>query len=217
MNQSTRFGFSDPNDACPVTPELDSIQMALRILPLLGILVALILFGVAASLHPGGFDWNRDYLSTLLRADSSPARTLAIAGMLVLCASIACVFQRLARAAGSSRSSKVIQIGGIGSMIYASLAFTPMHDLMVAISLIFFLAAVLALLQALYLSRRMGFLATGSVCLVVLLASATMYYAGEYVVALPWAQRASFALFSAWLVSLDFAVPRLRPGNHEPA
>ena len=187
--------------------------MSYRFLPLSGILVAVALFGVAASLQPGGYDWSRDYLSTLLRAGSSPARTTAIAGMLVLCASIAFMFERLARAAEPSRSSKVIRIGGIGSMVYASLTFTPMHDLMVTISLIFFVIAVLGVLQALYSYRKFEFLVAGCVCLVLLIASATIYYTEMYVFALPWAQRASFAVFTVWLVSLDFSVPRLRPGK----
>ena len=185
--------------------------MSYRFLPLSGILVAVALFGVAASLQPGGYDWSRDYLSTLLRAGSSPARTTAIAGMLVLCASIAFMFERLARAAEPSRSSKVIRIGGIGSMVYASLTFTPMHDLMVTISLIFFVIAVLALLQTLYASRKFDFLVAGCACLMLLIASATIYYTEMYVFALPWAQRASFAVFTVWLVSLDFSVPPLAP------
>ena len=189
--------------------------MTLRFLSLFGILVAVALVGVATSLHPG-WDWSRDYLSTLLRA-SSPARTPAIAGMLIFCVSIAVVFERLARAAESVTSAKLIRIGGIGSMVYAALAFTVMHDLMVTISLGFFVVAVLALLHALYASRELVFLAAGCVCFVVLVASATIYYAELYVVALPWAQRASFGLFAIWLVSLDFGVPRVRLGRRGPA
>jgi hypothetical protein len=178
--------------------------MSFRLLSFLGILVAVACFWVATLLHPGGYDWSHDYLSTLLRAAPSPARTAAIAGMLVFCTSIALVFERLARAAESAQTSRVIRIGGIGSMVYASLTFTPMHDLMVTVSLAFFVIAVLALLRSLYVSRGIGFLVAGCVCLMVLVASAAIYYTGHYGIVLAWAQRASFALFAVWLVSLDF-------------
>ena len=101
-------------------------------------------------------------------------------------------------------------------MVYASLAFTVLHNLMVTIALGFFVVAVLALLQALYASRAMPFLVAGCACLVVLIASATLYYGDLYPEALPWGQRASFAFFAIWLVSLDFAVPALRLGRRAP-
>ena len=102
-------------------------------------------------------------------------------------------------------------------MVYASLTITPMHNLMVTISLAFFVIAVLALIRALYVSREIGFLVAGCVCLAVLVTSAAIYYTGHYVFLLPWGQRASFALFAVWLVSLDFGVPRFRLGKNEPA
>ncbi|HXO20910.1 MAG TPA: hypothetical protein VOA87_13420 [Thermoanaerobaculia bacterium] len=191
--------------------------MAFKLISIFGILVGVSCFWVATTLHPGGYDWSRDYISTLLRGPSSPARMLAVAGLLFFCVSIALVFERLARAVEFSKNSKVIQIGGIGSMVYASLTITPMHNLMVTISLAFFVIAVLALLRALYVGREIGFLVAGCVCLAVLVASAAVYYTDTYVFLLPCGQRTSFALFAVWLVALDFGVPRLRLGKNEPA
>ena len=102
-------------------------------------------------------------------------------------------------------------------MVYSSLTITPMHDLMVTISIVFFVIAVLALLRALYMGREIGFLVAGSVCFVLLVASTAIYYTGRYVVVLPWAQRVLFVLCAGWLVSLDLSVPRLRLGKNEPA
>ena len=184
--------------------------MSFKLLSIVGILVAVSCLWVATMLYPGGYDWNRDMISTLLRGPSGPAHIPAGAGVLFFCMSIALVFARLARAVEFSKNSKVIRIGGIGSMVYASITITPMHDLMVTISLIFFLIAVLALIQALYVSREIGFFVSGCVCLVVLVASAAIYYTGYYVSVLPWAQRVSFALFAIWLVSLDCGFPRIR-------
>jgi hypothetical protein len=104
-------------------------------------------------------------------------------------------------------------------MVYASFTATPMHDLMVTISLIFFLVDALALIQALYVSREMGLFVAGCVCLAVLVASATIYYTGHYVSVLPWAQRASFGLFTIWLgvwisVFLAYGCKKEKRPNH---
>jgi hypothetical protein len=131
---------------------------------------------------------------------------MAIAGLMMFSASIEFVFERLARAAPSARKAKVIRIGGVGSMVYASLTITPMHDLMVTIALVFFVIAVVALLQTPYASREIAMLVAGCGCLALLAASAAVYYTEQYTVVLPWAQRMSFAALAAWLVSLDLRV-----------
>lgn len=164
-------------------------------------------------MQPGGYDWSRDYLSTLFRSESTGARMAAIAGMLLLCGSIAAVFVRLARAASSPVAATILRVGGIGSAVYAFLAVTPMHDLMVTISLVFFVFADLALLRALYLGREAGFLVAGSVCFALLTASSAIYYSQQFMFLLPWAQRTLFALLAVWLVMLDHRAPRLHLGK----
>ena len=184
--------------------------MRFRLLPLFGVLAAVACFAVAISLYPGGYDWRRDYISTLLRGISGPWRLPAVAGVFIYCLSIAFVFERLARTVGSSTASTVIRVGGIGSMVYSALVITPMHDLMVTISIPFFLVALLALLWVLHTRGEVGFLMTGIVCFMLLAASVTIYYTGRFVSVLPWAQRSLFALFALWLISLDLGAPRLR-------
>ena len=184
--------------------------MPSRLLSVLGMLLGAACLLLAAALHPGGFELNRDYLSTLFRDPSLPARMFAVVGLLLFCVSIAFVFERLARAAEFSKISKILRIGGIGSMVYASLTFTPLHNLMVTIALAFFLVAVLALLWELFQRREKVFLLTGCMCLAVLGASAIAYYTNQGVSALPLGERTSFELFALWLVALDYTFPRSR-------
>jgi len=191
--------------------------VSIRLLSTVGVLVGFLCFGVAAAMHPGGYDLNRDYLSTLLRDASAPSRITAVVGMFVFCVSIALVFERLARSTESTGGPKVIRVAGIGSTVYAALAVTPLHDLMVMISVVFFAIAVLALLRALYLGREVGFLAAGFACFALLVASTTIYYSQHFVVVLPWAQRILFVVCAVWLVCLDLHVPGLRLGRIEPA
>jgi len=95
-------------------------------------------------------------------------------------------------------------------MVYSSLVVTPMHDLMVTISIPFFVVAVLALLRVLYASREAGFLVTGTAVLALLVVSVIIYYTGQFTSVLPWTQRSLFALFAAWLLTLDIGAPNLR-------
>jgi hypothetical protein len=176
-------------------------------LPVLGIVVAAACFFVSTLLYPGGYDWRRHYISTLLRGDQSPARVTAIVGMLIFCLSVAVLFERLARNFGPTPTSKAIRIGGIGSMVYASLAITPMHDLMVMISIPFFVFAVLALLLVLYTFGETGFLISGIFCFLLFVVSVVIYYSGHFVSVLPWAQRTLFALFATWLITLENCSP----------
>jgi hypothetical protein len=183
--------------------------MRFKLLSVIGILVAVVCFCEATALYQGGYDWSRDYISTLLRGPAGPARNLADAGVLIFCFSIAFVFGRLARASEFSKTSTAIRIAGIGSQVYAAITITPMHDLMVTISGLFSFVAILALMTTLYVRRDRVLFAGGCLCLAVLIVSAAIYYTGNYASILPWAQKAWLAVFTVWLTSLDFAYPRL--------
>ncbi|MCX6378695.1 MAG: hypothetical protein NT023_04335, partial [Armatimonadetes bacterium] len=108
------------NSPLRITAVLASkIRMSLQLLSILGILAAILCLGVATRLHPGGYDWNRDMISTLLR-DPYPTCIPAVAGIVLFCVSIALIFERLTHAVEFSKHSRVIRIAGIGSMVYAS-------------------------------------------------------------------------------------------------
>jgi hypothetical protein len=182
--------------------------MRSKLLSLFGVVLAFACLGVATTLHPGGFDWNRDYISTMLRGPAGSTRNLADAGVILYCVSVALVYARLARTAEFSKNGSIISIAGIGSMVYSCLTMTPLHDLMVTISLAFSFVAVLALLHSLYALGETVPLLAGCICLAMFIGSATIYYTGQFTVALPWAQRIIQGLFTVWLLSLDFGFPR---------
>jgi hypothetical protein len=106
---------------------------------------------VAASYYPGGttdsvtstgYDWAHNFISSLFAANAlngtaNPARLLAIPTMLVLCVSIGTLFKNISNKSASKVQKKTIEIGGIGSMVYAFLIVTPMHNLMLNIALLF--------------------------------------------------------------------------------
>ena len=66
--------------------------------------------------------------------------------MFVFCVSVVVLFQLVSRRTKRRVIGKSLEIGGIGSMVYAFLVVTPMHDLLVGIALLFFFQATLAAL-----------------------------------------------------------------------
>lgn len=184
--------------------------MLLRYGPVLGVLASIGLF-VAAALHfqgdtgeAAGYDVARHYLSSLfLTGAGSTARSLAIVAMLLLCGSLSIVFRGVSNKAPSAGLRKGIAIGGIGSMVYAFLSVTtPMHDLLVTIALIFFLAAMVAILLMLRRARQAALIVAGLVCLASLMYCALIYYGGIQVDLLAVTQKLTFALCVGWLMAL---------------
>jgi hypothetical protein len=178
------------------------------ILPVLGLLASAVLLVLAAARYPGGYDWFDQSVSSLFQPiaqNGSPntSRSLAAPAVLVFCASMAIVFNTIARSAPSRFHRKTIQIAGIGSMVYTGLVVTPMHDLLVGVALLFFVTAIVAIFHRLYLERRFGMLSAGGVCLALILCNATMYY-GEVIYGfLPIVQKVSLVSWVSWLFGLS--------------
>lgn len=134
--------------------------------------------------------------------------------MLVLCVSLAVLFKVVSRRATGRALEKTLEIGGIGSMVYAFLVVTPMHNLLVGIALLFFVPAQLAALRLAYLERRRALFWSGLLFLGLLLIAATMYYGNILWHLLPLAQKASMTACAGWLLALQ-RVPGKQVGDDE--
>jgi len=171
---------------------------------------------VAAGRYPGGYDWLGQSISSLFQPttiDGSPngARRLACWGVVVFCTSMGIVFASIAKRGVTRFHRKTVQIAGIGSMVYAALVVTPMHDVLVGVALAFFLTAVVTIAHGLYLERRLGMLSLGLVSLTLVLGNAAMYYGDLLYGFLPLVQKASLGMWVAWLFALHFSTPEPRP------
>lgn len=196
--------------------------------PLLGLLWGLALFALAATFYPGGtvaspgsagYDWTGHTISALFQplasnGEQNPARPWAVAAVLLYCLSMALVFAGIARQASTTFHQKTIRIAGIGAMVYAALAVTPMHNLMVTVALAFFVVAVSTILHSLHRDRRTGLFAVGLACVSLPLVNAALYYGDVFGGMLPGVQKAGTVLCAAWLLAV-FYRPSLatRPGD----
>ena len=184
-------------------------------LPLVGVVLAVCILAVAASRYPGGttdsiesvgYDWARNTLSSLfqpkaLNGSPNSARIVAIVAALLYCLSMALVFGRIGARATSTIRRKAIQIGGIGSMVYAFLAVTPMHDLMVSIALVFFMVAVAAVLHGHFSEGRMRLFGIGLICVALPTFNAAMYFGDFLYSMLPAVQKLGTVAVATWLLS----------------
>lgn len=177
--------------------------------PLVGILASVGLFALSAAYYPGGYDWRHHYISKLFAAttrNGAPhsARQLAVAAMFIFSVSVGLLFRNVSRNAGTKLHRMMIEIAGIGSTLFACLAVTPMHNLLVRIALLFFVTAMLGILHLLYVERQRRIFCTGLICLVLLLTSVCMYYAHVFFGFLPLAQKLLVAVYVGWMFALQF-------------
>ena len=190
--------------------------MSRRKLPLICVLLGLALVLVATRLYPGGtlddptavgFDWSRVYLTQLFRAVAlngqvNAAMPYAVVGMWLFCIGMAELFRQLAKGMTPTRHGKCVQIFGIAAMVYAALAVTRMHDLMVTIALVFFVAADIVLLDWLWKRRRLPQWIAGLTSLALLLTASFVYYRQVALAVLPTLQKLVFLSSVSWLMWL---------------
>lgn len=179
-------------------------QSFTRIIPIAGVVVAMALLAISTFQYAGDVHWTRVTVSLLCapelpNGEPNPGRALPVAALLLLCVSMSLLFELISRAADTRGLRKTIQIAGIGSMVYALLTATPMHNLMVNIALAFYLAAIIAIVSMLYRKRKFLLAMVGIACLVLKLGSVSMYYTNTYTEIWGALQKLSFIFTTTWL------------------
>jgi len=188
--------------------------MKKRHLPLLGLALSLPLFWLAIANYPGGNDWDtaaagfsftENYVSALFQPKAingtpNSARVFAIPAMLIFCTCISFLFWAISKHTQHRVTGKVIQIFGIGSMVYTFLGVcTVMHDLLVLIAAAFFVIAVIGMLFMSHTLRRPGSMLGGLFCLAFLIALGVMRHGNVRLDLAPITEWLLFALSTAWL------------------
>ena len=176
-------------------------------LPIIGIIAAVGFLTIATYRYSGDAHWSRVTVSMLCAAElpngaPNSGRGLPVAALLLLCASMALLFELVSWTANTRGMRKTIQIAGIGSMVYALLTATPMHNLMVNVALAFFLVANTAIILLLYRTQRYELAIAGIFCILLKLGSVSMYYTDAYVEIWGIMQKVSFSLTTIWLFAV---------------
>lgn len=202
-------------------PEQLAKLMSRRNLPLFTIAASLPLFALAVAQYPGGNDWDtaavgfrftRNYVCALfqplaLDGSANASRKFAIPAMLMLCVSMAYMFWAVSRQCHERATRKIIEIFGIGTMVYTFLGVnTPMHDLLVLIAAAFFSIAAIGMLRMLHATRRLISVLAGVLCLALLIALAAMRHGGLRPDLAPITEWLLFGLAILWLTFVYYSV-----------
>ena len=189
-------------------------------LTLFGIVIALVFLFISIGLYPGGsqhdemtvgFDWRHNYLSNLLNpiavnGADNPARTWAVCGVLFLCASAALVFVRLSAKIPHKSSANIIRYAGVGAMLTALLAATPLHDLAMSISGTLLMLTLFYATVFIFKTKRHWLKALSVAYLVTLYSTAIIYFTQTGLAYLPVVQKLNLFVAIAWLLGLEYVL-----------
>jgi hypothetical protein len=156
-----------------------------------------------------GYSWTGNTISSLfqpyaLNGLENTARYLAISSALFYCVSLGYVFTGIANNSASLRHRSIIKTSGIGSMVYAFLIVTPMHNLMVNIALAFYIVAIISILHSLYLLQLKKLFIFGIVCITLPIFNAILYYSDYLYVLLPLIQKLGMLACIFWFLVIYY-------------
>lgn len=191
----------------------------LVLIPFLGTILFVLLYVVAALLYPGGsqvdekaigFSWINNYWCNLINerainGEPNPAKPLAMAGMIVLCVSLAFFWILFPNHINlQTKLKRVIQITGLLAAVIAFLLFTNMdHDLITYLASGFGLIATVGTFIGLYKQRWFGLFLFGLMNMLLVGLNNYVYYTKGLIIYLPVIQKISFATFLIWICCID--------------
>ncbi len=119
---------------------------------LIGIVISLILMIIATTVYPGGsmfdkntvgFDWTKNFISNLfgiraLNGAENASRIWAYSGMILLPISYALFFINMSKKIPDKNAGYILKYGSLANILFTFLIVTPLHDLMLNISITLF-------------------------------------------------------------------------------
>ncbi|MEI6088323.1 MAG: hypothetical protein WCR66_12075 [Bacteroidota bacterium] len=119
---------------------------------LISVTISLVFLVIAISIYPGGsmfdknsigFDWTKNFISNLFGAKAlngaeNKSRFWAYIGMILLPLSYAIFFVNMAKKIPDRNAKYILKYGGVANLVCMFLIVTPLHDLMLNISISLF-------------------------------------------------------------------------------
>ena len=191
--------------------------------PVIGSILFVILYVIAALLYPGGsgidktaigYSWTDNYWCNLLsekaiNGRTNTARLIAIAAMFILCLSLSAfwiLFPALTQLKKYHRL--LIQAAGTVCMLSSVLLLTSIdHDIAINTSSAFGLIAIIGTLIALYQLKWKRLFVIGLFDLLLVALNNYLYHSNEMMY-LPIVQKFSFLSFLVWFCLIDLKLYR---------
>lgn len=192
-------------------------------MPVLGIILFIILYIIAAFYYPGGsdinkassgFSWQHNYwcelmASTAQNGEKNTARPIALSAMAVLMITLIIFWNQVSDLFRYKKiNDRVIRYSGSLSMLVVPFLLTGSHDMVMNIAGLFGCVAIFTVLANLYSHRMMLLFWIGVLCLLLCGANNYVYYTTNYMRHLPVLQKITFVIFLAWFAALSVRLYR---------
>ena len=184
---------------------------------LIGIMISLAFMLVAVTIYPGGsmfdrsavgFDLETNFMSNLLGANAlngaeNPSRIWACASMILLPVSYAIFFAHMAKKIPDKNAGYILKYGGIANILCMFLIVTPLHDLMLNISITLFWTGIVVVTIFILKTRLHVFKVLCITCLVIFYYSIYAWATNDWHL-LPIMQKLNFINSTLLILGLEY-------------
>jgi hypothetical protein len=200
---------------------------------LTGVVISLILMIIATSIYPGGsmfdknsvgFDWTKNFISNLfatkaLNGSENSSRIWACLGMIILPSSYAIFFIHMSKKIPDKNAGNIIKYGGALNILSMALIVTPMHDLMLNISITLFWTCIFIVTVFILKTRLHLFKFLCVVCLVIFYYSIYLWATNDWNL-LPIMQKVNFINSTLLILGLEYFTKQedfahIKPKRHK--
>jgi hypothetical protein len=198
-------------------------KASFALIPVFGCIIYVVLYIIAASLYPGGsnfnkaskgYHWNLNYWCELLAATAkngqpNTAQPVAFAAMMIMAVSIGVCWYYLPVIFQHRYRMLTIRYCGMIAMIVSLLLPFAHHDTVINIAAVFTVVALLSTFAGLYYDRYYKLLALGILCFCFASTNKLVYEFAPQTKYLPVIQEATFLCFLLWFALIGWKIHSL--------
>ena len=200
---------------------------------LIAVVISLILMIIATSVYPGGsmfdknsvgFDWTKNFISNLfatkaLNGAENPSRIWAYIGMILLPFSYAIFFINMSKKLPEKNVANILKYGGAANILFMFLIVTPLHDLMLNVSITLFWTCFGFITGFILRSRLHLFKFLCVVCLLIFYYSIFLWATNDWDL-LPTMQKVNFINSTLLILGLEYFTKQedfahIKPGRYK--
>lgn len=200
---------------------------------LTGVVFSLILMITAISIYPGGsifdknsigFGWTKNFISNLFEAkalngSANPSRILAYLGMILLPISYAIFFIHMSKKIPEKNAGYILKYGGAANILSMFLIVTPLHDLMLNISITLFWTCIVVITVFILKTRLHIFKLLCVICLLIFYYSIYLWATNDWDL-LPIMQKVNFINSTLLILGLEYFTKQedfahIKPGRQK--
>ena len=184
---------------------------------LIGVVISLILMLIAISIYPGGsmfdknsigFSWSKNFISNLFQNQAldgadNPSRIWAYLGMLLLPFSYAIFFIHMSKKIPEKNAGYILKYGGVTNILCMFLIETPLHDLMLNISITLFWTCIVVITAFIFQTKLHLFKFICIICLLIFYYSLYLWATNNWPL-LPIMQKLNFINSTLLILGLEY-------------